>query len=155
LWIANLCDSRTITEKEMHWDDLPLEEVSCLQLVHESGRTAFIRKREGYQFFQFKSKASIFDSSSGRTYTTPMLWQRIGAVVSEEGDCIYVEMNPNSGFFDVRYDNVLSMRLNLPHLRINIPMKVIQERVKVEQDKKILSYLDWVVDLIESRDRDT
>ena len=147
MWIANLCDGETITEREVHWDDLPLGEVSCLQLVHESGRTAFIRKREGYQFFQFKSKASIYDPNSGKIFTTPMLWQRIGAVVNEKGDCIYVEMDPKSGFFDFRYDNVISMRLNLPHLRIKIPEEVIQERKKVEEDKKILAYLNWLEDL--------
>lgn len=145
LWIANLSNGKTVTEKEMDWDDLPLEEVSCLQLVDEkTGRTAFIRKREGYQFFQYKKRALLVNILTGERHKTPVLWQRIGAVVNRNGDCIYIEMNPSSGFFDVRYDNVLDMRLNLPHLRISLPREVIRERLEKTEDPEMRGYLEWL-----------
>lgn len=122
MWIANLSNGDTVTEKEMDWDDLPVEEITCLHLVNQNVG-AFIRAREGYQFFQFKSRSLVWDIA-GNVSKTPVTWQRIGAVINKEGDCIYIQTDA-TGRFDTRFDNVLDMKLNLPHLRISLPEEVI------------------------------
>ena len=123
MWIANLKDGRTVTEKEMDWNDLPVEEITCLHLVNGKS-VAYIRAREGYQFFQFKSRSLLLNVQTGEPTKTPVHWQRIGAVINKEGDCIYIQTDATVTF-DTRFDNVLDMKLNLPHLRISLPEEVI------------------------------
>lgn len=125
MWIANLKNGNTVTEKEMDWDDLPVEEITCLHLVNGQS-LAYIRAREGYQFFQFKARSILLNVKTGEASKTPVVWQRIGAVINEKGDCIYVQTD-STGTFDTRFDNVLDMKLNLPHLRISLPEEVIFE----------------------------
>lgn len=127
LWIVNLKDGSTVTEREMDWDDLPVEEITCLHLTNGKS-SAFIRAREGYQFFQFKKRAILLNALTGEMSKTPLIWQRIGAVVDNEGNCIYIETGKD-GTFDTRFDNVLDMKLNLPHLRIHLPEEVIQKKM--------------------------
>ncbi len=123
MWIVNLKDGRTVTEKEMDWDDLPVEEITCLHLVNTKS-VAYIRDQGGYQFFQYKSRAQLLNVATGEMTKTPVLWQRIGAVINKEGDCIYIQTD-HTGTFDTRFDNVLDMKINLPHLRISLPEAVI------------------------------
>ena len=127
MWIANLKDGRTVTEKEMDWNDLPVEEITCLHLVNGKS-VAYIRVREGYQFFQFKSRSILLNVQTGEQTKTPVYWQRIGAVINKEGDCIYIQTDA-TGTFDTRFDNVLDMKLNLPLLRISLPEEVIQKKL--------------------------
>lgn len=127
MWIANLSNGETITEQEMGWDDLPIERITCLHLVNGRG-TAFIRARPGYQFFQYKSRSLVWDNITGIPTKTPIHWRRIGAVINADGDCIYIQTDAKGGF-DTRFDNVLDMKLNLPHLRISLPEEVIQKKM--------------------------
>jgi len=123
MWVANLSNGETVTENEMDWDDLPVEEITCLHLVNGKA-SAFIRARERYQFFQFKKRGMV--AGSGGLKKTPIFWQRIGAVINESGDCMYIQTDA-TGAFDTRFDNVLDMRLNLPLLRITLPEEVVQQ----------------------------
>lgn len=119
MWIADLTDGRTITEKDMDWDDLPVENISCLHITNGTS-SARIHAQKGYQFFQFKKRAILVNVLSGDMRKTPVFWQRIGAVVNDQGDCIYIQMEQD-GTFDIRFDNVFKMKLNLDHLRIALP----------------------------------
>lgn len=123
MWIANLSNGETITEQEMDWDDLDVKEITCLHLVNGRG-AAFIRARDGYQFFQYKARSLVWNNITGIVTKTPVQWQRIGAVINEDGDCMYIQTDAKGGF-DTRIDNVLDMKLNLPHLRISISEEVI------------------------------
>ena len=132
MWLANLSNGKTIAERDMEWDDLPIEEITCLHLVNGSS-SAFIRAREGYQFFQYKSRSMLVNIPSGEQSLTPIFWQRIGAVINSKGDCIYVQTDAK-GSFDTRFDNVVEMKLNLPALRIQLPPEIIQQRMDDKWD---------------------
>ena len=142
MWLANLKNGETVTENELDWDDLPVEEITCLHLVNGQS-SAFIRAREGYQFFQYKKGAVLFNVAASEISKVPVIWQRIGAVINDHGDCIYIESGKaeytgagKTQTFDTRFDNVLDMKLNLPHLRISLPEEVIlakqQEMIEIE-----------------------
>lgn len=133
MWLANLSNGLTIAERDMDWDDLPVERITCLHLVNGTS-SAFIRAREGYQFFQYKSRSMLLNIATGEVSKTPVHWQRIGAVINSQGDCIYVQMD-GKGNFDTRFDNVVEMQLNLPHLRIQLPPEIIQQRVILNESK--------------------
>ena len=128
MWLANLSSGKTIAERDMEWDDLPIEEITCLHLVNGSS-SAFIRAREGYQFFQYKSRSMLVNVATGESALTPIFWQRIGAVINQKGDCIYVQTDAK-GNFDTRFDNVVEMKLNLPALRIHLHPEIISQKQK-------------------------
>ena len=133
MWLANLSDGETVAEREMDWDDLPIKEITCLHLVNGSS-SAFMRAREGYQFFQYKKRAQLWNVTGGKitgVTKTPVFWQRIGAVINEHGDCMYIQTDVK-GTFDTRFDNVLDMKLNLSALRIQLPPEVILAKEQQE-----------------------
>lgn len=113
-FIAHLKDGKTVTEADVEWDDIPKEQITSLQLKHPGTSRTFTISGD-YQYFQYKKAIALSDGRRG------ILSRTIGAVVSDRtGDCIVVEVNEVSGNAVIRYDNVVSMKLNLGLLGIKV-----------------------------------
>lgn len=111
MWIAHYKDGTTINEKAgIDWLDIPKKDITSIQVKDEkSGLIHTLSlKDKPLAYFQYKSTLkNIYTQQEYKEY------QRIGAIVNKEGDCVILELNYRTGQVKLIHENVYNLNLNL------------------------------------------